>query len=109
MDAQAHGQLHPPLLLQAGIEWSHRLHHSQPRPYRPLRIIFVRLGVAEVDQQAIAEILRDMSLIASDHFGAGLLIGPNHLAPFFGVELAGQHGRVHQITEQHGELAPFGV
>ena len=109
MDAQAHGQVHPPLLLQARIQLSQGLHHPQPGPHRPLRVIFVRQGVAEVDEQTIAEILRDMAVKAGDHLGAGLLIGPHHLAPVFGVELAGEHGRIHQITEQHRELAAFGV
>ncbi len=109
MDPQAHGQVHPPLLRQAGIELPQGLHHPQPGPHRPLGIIFVRQGVAEVDEQAIAEILGDMPLKAGDHLGAGVLIGPHHLAQVFRVELAGEHRRVHQVTEQHGELAAFGV
>ena len=109
MDPQAHGQVHPPLLRQAGIELPQGLHHPQPGPHRPLGVIFVRQGVAEVDEQAIAEILGDMPLKAGDHLGAGLLIGPHHLAQVFRVELAGERGRVHQVTEQHGELAAFGL
>ena len=35
MDPQAHGQLHPPLLRQAGIELAHGLHASPARPARP--------------------------------------------------------------------------
>ena len=31
------------------------------------------------------------------------------LAEVFGVELAGEDGRVHQVTEQHRELAAFGL
>jgi hypothetical protein len=109
MDPQAHGQVHPPLLLQAGIELPHGLHDPQAGAHRPLGVIFVRQGVAEVDEQAIAEILGDMPLKAADHLGAGCLIGPHHLPPLFGVELGGKHGRVHQVAEQHGELAAFGV
>ena len=109
MDPQAHGQLHPLLLRQAGIELAQGLDHPQPGPHRPLGVIFVRQGIAEVDQQAIAEILGDMPLKAGDHLGAGVLIGPHHLAQVFRVELAGERGRVHQVTEQHGELAAFGV
>jgi len=66
-------------------------------------------GIAEVDQQAITEILRDMPLKASDHLGAGLLIGAHHLAQVFGVKLAGEYGRVHQVTEQHSKLTTFCV
>ena len=87
----------------------HGLHHPQPGAHGPLRVIFMRQGVAEVDQQAIAEILGDIALKAGDHLGAGVLIGPHHLAQLLGVELAGEHGRVHQVAEQHGELAAFGL
>ena len=65
MDAQAHGQLHPALRLQAGIEWSQGLHDAQP--------------------------------------------GPHHLTQLFSVELAGEHGGVHQVTKQHSELAPLRI
>jgi hypothetical protein len=37
------------------------------------------------------------------------LIGPHHLAYLFRVKLARQARRVHQVTEQHGELAAFGL
>ena len=50
-----------------------------------------------------------MPLEAGDHLGARVLIGPHHLAQVFGVELAGEDGRVHQVTKQHGELAAFGL
>ena len=91
------------------MELSHGLDDPQPGPHRPLGIIFVRQGVAEVDQEAIAEVLGDMPLKAGDHLGAGVLIGPHHLAQLFRVELARQARRVHQITEQHGELPAFGL
>jgi hypothetical protein len=109
MDAQAHRQLHPPLLRQAGIELAHGLHHPQPGPHRSLGVIFVREGVAKVDQQAITEVLGDMAFIAGDHLGAGVLIGPHHLAPVLRIELARQNGGIHQVTKQHGELAAFGL
>src|SRR2546422_632479 len=66
-------------------------------------------GIAEVDQQAIAEILGDMPVKTPDHLGAGRLIGPYHLAQLFWVTLAGETGRVHQVAKQHGELAAFSV
>ena len=69
----------------------------------------MRLGIAKVDQQAIAQILGNMALEALDDLGTGLLIGAHHLAVVFRVELAGEAGGVHQIAEQHRELAAFGV
>jgi hypothetical protein len=50
-----------------------------------------------------------MPIKAGDHLGAGVLIGPHHLAQIFWIELAGESGRVDQVTEQHRELAAFGV
>ena len=50
----------------------------------------MRLGIAKVDQQAIAEILGDMALKALDDRGTGGLIGPHHLPQVFRVELAGE-------------------
>ena len=75
------------LLRQADIQRSHGLHNPKPGPHGALRIIFMRHRIAKVHQQAIAQILRDMPLIAVDHLGAGLLIGPHHLPQLFGVEL----------------------
>jgi hypothetical protein len=75
VDPQTDGQLHAALLGETGIELSHGLDHPLASPHGPLGVIFVRLGIAEVDQQAIAQILSDMSLIAGDHLGAGGLIG----------------------------------
>ena len=69
----------------------------------------MRLGIAKIDQQAIAEILGDMPLKALDDLGTGGLIGAHHLPQIFGIELAGERGRIHQVTEQHGELAAFGL
>jgi hypothetical protein len=50
-----------------------------------------------------------MALKAGDHLGTGVLIGPHHLAQLFRVELASEHGRVYQVTKQHGELAALGL
>jgi hypothetical protein len=50
-----------------------------------------------------------MALEAGDHLSAGLLIGPHHGAEVFRVEVAGECGRVYQVTKQHRELATFGL
>jgi hypothetical protein len=66
------------------------------------------LGIAEVDQQAIAKILGDVALITADHLGTRGLVGAHHLAPLFRVKLTGEGGGIHEITEEHGELAALG-
>jgi hypothetical protein len=109
MDPEAHRQCHAPLLLQAPRELPQSLHDPQAGAHGALSVIFMGAGVAEVDQEAIAEILRDMPIKAGDHLGAGLLIGAHHLPQVFRVELSRKDSGVDQVTEQDGELAPFGV
>src|SRR5262245_52708346 len=48
-----------------------------------------------------------MPLKAGDHLGAGVLICAHDLPELFGVKLRRERGRADQVTEEHGELAPF--
>jgi hypothetical protein len=50
-----------------------------------------------------------MALILPNDLGGGLLVGADHGAQVFGVELAGERRGAHQVTEQHRELAAFGL
>ena len=109
MDAQTDSELDPLACCRPRIEVSHGLEDTQPSPYRSLGIVFMGLGIAKVDQESIPEKLRNVPVIALDHLGAGGLIGPDHVPVVFRVELAGERGGVHQVTEQHGELPAFGV
>jgi hypothetical protein len=68
----------------------------------------MRHRIAKIDKKPIAEQLRDVSVIASNYLRTGGLVGTDHLMIVFGIELAGEASRVHQVTEQHGELAAFG-
>src|SRR5262249_429226 len=67
------------------------------------------VGIAKVDEQAVTERLGDMSIVALDNFGTNLLKGPDYVSVLFGIELAGQFGRVHQIAKHDGQLATFSV
>jgi hypothetical protein len=74
-----------------------------------VRVVFVRVRIAEVHQEAISQILGDVPGKLLDHRGTGGLIRTHDLAKVFGVELAGKSRRVDQITEQHRELAAFSL
>ena len=50
----------------------------------------MRLRIAKVDEQAIAQILGNMPVKALDDGRAGGLIGAHHLAEVFRVELPGE-------------------
>src|SRR5262245_55272110 len=67
------------------------------------------LGRAKVDQQAIAEVWRNMAVKVLHDLGTGRLIGPDYGAQVFGIELAGEDSRIHQVTKQDTDLAPFGL
>jgi hypothetical protein len=86
----------------------HGLENAQAGAHGTLCIILMRLRIAEVDEQPIAQILRHMPAKALDHCHTGGLIGAEDLAEIFGVELSRQAGRIGQAAEQHGELAAFG-
>ena len=47
----------------------------------------MRLRIAKIDQQAIAEILRDMPRKVLDDLGTGGLVGAHHLPQIFRIEL----------------------
>jgi hypothetical protein len=74
-----------------------------------LGIIFMGLRVAKIDEETIPEELGDMPIVALNNVGTHPLIGTDHIAPVFRIELAGESGRVHEVTEHDGELAAFGV
>ena len=109
MQAQADGHTHPVLWLQAGIQRCHGVHHGQPGAHRPLGGIFVRLRIAKVDQQTIAQVLRHVAVKGLHRRHRGLLIGPHHGAVVFWIKLLGEFCRVDQVAEQHRQLAAFGV
>jgi hypothetical protein len=109
MHAQAHGQPEALVRGQPRLEWSQGIEYVQPRSHGALRIVLMRVRIAEVHQETIAEVLGNVAIKALNHVGAGGLIGAYHLAVIFRVKLPGEGGRVHQITEQHRELTPFGL
>ena len=81
------------------------LYDPQPRPYRSLGVVFVGQRIAKVHQQPIAQILSDMPLIAMDDCGAGGLIVLQDSPPLLGIELCGEGGGAHHVTEHHRQLA----
>ena len=83
------------------------MQNAEPRPHRPLGVVFMRHGVAKIDQHTIAEVLSNIAVILVNHRGTGLVVGPHDLPQVFRVQVPRQRGRVNQIAEQHGEVAAF--
>ena len=61
VDAQPDGELHAVAGIETRIQLPNGLNELHARVHRPLRIVFMRLRVAKVDQQPIAEVLGDMA------------------------------------------------
>src|SRR5262245_18438335 len=91
------------------IQVFHLVEDTQASPYCTLGVIFVRQGVAKVDQESITQELGTMSFVALYHLSTSGLIGTDNWAILFGAELAGELCRVHEVAEHHGELAAFGL
>jgi hypothetical protein len=81
----------------------------EPRAHRPLGIIFMCLRVAEINEQAIAQVLGDVATEAGDCLGGGVMILPNDLAPVLRIELPGDGGRPNEVAEENGELPPLAL
>ena len=56
------GQAHPSSGTEAHVQLPHRLDDLQPGVNRAPSVILVGPGISEVDEQAVSEVLRDVSL-----------------------------------------------
>ena len=66
VNAHAHRQADAFVLDQARIQRAHGFQNAQPGAHGALGIVLMRLGIAKVHQQAIAQILRDMPIKAPE-------------------------------------------
>jgi hypothetical protein len=92
-----------------GLQLNYRFDQSQPGAHRPLGIVFMRLRPAEVGEHAVTQILGDVTFEPLDHGCGAVLVGAHDAAQVLGVDSPGEFGRAHEITEQHRQLATFGL
>src|SRR4029453_8915758 len=90
--------------LQTCIQVFHRSEDAQACSYCSMRIIFMGVGIAEIDEQTITEQLGNMSFIALDDFRADFLVCTYHVPVVFGIELGGEAGGIDQIAKHHSQL-----
>lgn len=74
-----------------------------------LGIVFVSCRPAEIDAQAIPEVLGHMPFKLGDDFGGGCLIGTDHLTQDFRGELLGECRGVGEVAEHHGQFTAFSL
>ena len=69
----------------------------------------MRLRVAKVDEQAIAQILRHIAIEGLDRRHRGPLVGAHHGPVVFWIKPLSEARRVDQIAEQYRQRPPFGT
>jgi len=84
-----------------------RVDDRQPGTSRAFGVILMRLGIAEMDQHAVAHILGDKAAKAADGVGDAAMVGADNLAQVLGIKARGQRRRADQIAEHHGQLTPL--
>ena len=55
-----------------GVQRGDRLDHAEPGADRPLGVVLMRPRIAEIRQDAVADVVADMAAIAADHLDAGI-------------------------------------
>ena len=109
VDTYPDGQRHARPRRGARAERLERGHDAESRAHRAGAVILVRPREAEVSEESVAQVLRDVAVEAADHVGAGALVGAHHLAQFLGIETGRKLRRAHQIAEHDGELPALGA
>jgi len=89
------------------VQFGQRALDRKRRPRRSLGIVLLRHRIAEQRHQPVAELLGDMPAHLRHRRRGSIEIGADEIAPFLGVEPRGDAGRIHQIAEHHGEIAPL--
>ena len=86
-----------------------RLGDGEPGPDRPLGIVLVRLGPAEIGEHPVAHELGDVALPAQHLARDRILVGAQDLAHLLGIEPRREHGRADEVDEHDRELAALGL
>src|SRR5438270_2330688 len=73
-DADANRELDPGRSAGCGIQFRHRIHDVETRPHRPLGLVLMGARVAEINEDAVAHVLRDKAVVAPDRRAAAALI-----------------------------------
>ncbi len=77
------------------------------RADRPLRFIFVGLGVAEERHDSVAQPLEDVTLVPLHARRARVLVRMDDGLQDFRIDPVGQFGVAHHVAEEHRQVAPL--
>ena len=71
-------------------------------------VIVVGERIAEVNQQTVAQVLRNMTVVSAHNRRADLVVASNEFAELLRVELACQDSRLGEVAKHDGELPTLG-
>src|SRR5581483_5362798 len=107
MNPDARGE--PPILAQVAIDSFESRENLECGADRALSIIARGFRPAEVSDNAVAEILRDVSFVIIDGIDDHAMVEAHDLSIVLVLEPRGHLGRADHIAEQDGELPTFTV
>jgi hypothetical protein len=101
---------HPHVQRRAGggLKLRRGLDDCQPSSHCALRVVLVRLRIAEIGEHSVAHVLGDEAPIALDHVRAALVIGPDDPPHVLGIEPSRHRCRTYEIAEHHRKLTALG-
>ena len=83
---QPRGNAETDLMPSTLEQFSRGLDQGQGRPHGVFDVGLVRFGIAEINQHAVAHVLRHIATAARDDVGCALVVGSDHLAQIFRIE-----------------------
>ena len=107
-DHQAGGDTDPHAQCDAvgRVELGDFVDDFQPDLRGALRVVFMRLRIAEIGQDAVAHEAGDIAGSPGNGAGTGILEIADHLAEILGIQPVRHRCGAYQIAEQHGQMPP---
>ncbi len=81
----------------------------EPRVHGPHGVVLVRDGKAEVGQDPVAEVLREVAGVPLHRLEGDRLVLGVEVAQLLGVEDLGERRGAHEVGEEDGQVSPLGA
>src|SRR5450432_54805 len=90
-----------------GVQLAQRLDDCETALYGPLRIVLAGKRESKIDEQTVAQVLRDVPLERTHSVGAGPLEAVDELAEILGIHALAERRRSDQIAKDDRQQPPF--
>src|SRR5262249_5071869 len=89
------------------LQKSYSVDQSQAGSHRLLRIVLVRIGITEIDEDTIAHPASDKAAEPGHDFSDSLLVCSDNFMEIFDIEMHRERRRADEIADHHRELGTF--